>query len=85
MSKKYSLKELRNKRNETQEQAAEAIGIARAVFCHYENGLRMPKVDVASKIASHFEVKIEEIIFLYKKDTKSHKSSIGEIISERGA
>lgn len=67
--KKYTLKELRVKKNKTQDQIAKAVGINRAAYSHYENGLRIPKVDVASNLASYFGVMIENIIFLPKNDT----------------
>ncbi|WP_217301917.1 helix-turn-helix transcriptional regulator [Clostridium sp. 001] len=70
--KKYSLKELRIKKNKTQEQISKAIGINRAAYSHYENGLRIPKVDVASKLASYFGVMIESINFLPNNDTIRH-------------
>jgi putative transcriptional regulator len=70
---RYSLKELRTKKNKTQEQISNAIGINRAVYSHYENGLRIPKVDVACKIAVYFNVKVEDIIFITKNDTICHK------------
>jgi len=61
---KYKLKELRVKKHKTQEQTAKAIGINRAAYSHYENGLRLPRVDIASKIAAYFNVKVEDISFV---------------------
>ncbi len=70
--KTYTLKELREMRNETQEQVSAAVGLNRALYSHYENGIRTPRVDVAKKIARYFDVSVEEIIFLNTNDTKSH-------------
>lgn len=71
---KYNLKELRRMKNETQKQTAQSLGINRAIYSHYENGIRTPKVDIATKMATYFNVKLEDIIFLYKNDTISNKS-----------
>lgn len=70
---KYKLKELRTRMHKTQDQIAKAIGINRAAYSHYENGLRFPKVDIAIKIATYFHVKVEDIIFLHENDTICHK------------
>ncbi|WMM24088.1 helix-turn-helix transcriptional regulator [Tissierella sp. MB52-C2] len=70
---KYTLKQLREVKGETQEQVSTAIELNRALYSHYENGIRMPRVDIAKKIAKYFNVSVEEIIFLNTNDTKSHK------------
>lgn len=61
--KTFTLKEIRNKKKETQKETANAIGINRSLYSHYENGIRIPRVDIAKKIAAHFGVKVEQIIF----------------------
>lgn len=60
---KYNLKELRKMMNETQKQTAKSLGINRAIYSHYENGIRIPRIDIATKMAVHFNVKLEDIIF----------------------
>ncbi|WP_368490735.1 helix-turn-helix transcriptional regulator [Clostridium sp. BJN0013] len=70
--KKYSLKELRVKKNKTQKEISKAIEINRATYSHYENGLRIPKIDIAGKLASYFGVMVENINFLPQNDTISH-------------
>ena len=47
--KMYTLKELRNKKQETQNETANSININRSLYSHYENGIRIPRVDVAKK------------------------------------
>ncbi|MGJ0847749.1 helix-turn-helix transcriptional regulator [Tissierella praeacuta] len=64
--KTYTLKELRNKKQETQQKTAKAIDINRALYSHYENGRRVPRIDVAKKIAEHFGVKVDQIRFINK-------------------
>lgn len=66
--KTYTLKELRKINQETQEKTAKSININRSLYSHYENGIRIPRVAVAQKIASHFGVKVEQIEFINKKD-----------------
>lgn len=66
--KTYTLKELRNKKQETQQKTANSININRSLYCHYENGIRMPRIDVAKKIAAHFEVKVDQIRFINKEN-----------------
>jgi putative transcriptional regulator len=66
--KTYTLKELRNKKQETQQKTANAIHIDRSLYSHYENGIRMPRIDVAKKIAAHFGVKVDQIKFINKND-----------------
>lgn len=63
----YTLKQLRKRRQETQIETAKSIDINRSLYSHYENGIRIPRVDVAKKIALHFGVKVEEIEFVNKK------------------
>lgn len=63
----YTLKKLRSEKQETQKQTADSININRSLYSHYENGLRIPRVDVAKKIATHFGVKVEQINFISKK------------------
>lgn len=64
MKKTYTLKELRMMRDETQETVSRGIGINRALYSHYENGIRTPNVHVAKNIARYFGVKVDDIIFL---------------------
>lgn len=71
--KKYTLKQLRNLKQETQQQTADAVKLNRALYSHYENGIRVPRVDVAKRLAEHFGVTVEQIIFLNRNDTIRHK------------
>lgn len=78
---KYTLKELRNKKNETQEQTAKALEINRAIYSHYENGIRLPRINVAIKMSIHFGIKIDDIIFLNVNDTKCHINNLKSKVS----
>lgn len=53
----YTLKELRARKNETQEQTAKALGLTVPAYC------RIEKIDakLVNKMARHFGVAAEEI------------------------
>lgn len=72
---KHTLKQLRHKKNETQEQTSKSLDISRAMYSHYENGIRLPRINVAIKMATYFGVKVDDIIFLNNNDTKRHISN----------
>ncbi|AOY76784.1 helix-turn-helix transcriptional regulator [Clostridium formicaceticum] len=81
MEKKLTLKELRKKRKETQEAAAKGVGINRAIYSHYENGIRVPNVIVAKRIAEYFKVRVEDIflqqVIQYATTKSQHKGGGG--------
>ena len=54
------LKELRNRRNLTQEELAENLGINQQQIARYENGLRYFKQEFLFTLASYFNVSINE-------------------------
>ena len=58
------LVKLRNTIGETQEETARAIGITRQYYGLIEAGERQKRMDIslAARIASHFNISIEEII-----------------------
>nr|WP_164671143.1 helix-turn-helix transcriptional regulator [Virgibacillus doumboii] len=50
------VKYLRNKRGISQERVADAIGISRARYAHYENNRVEPDLDLIRKIADYYDV-----------------------------
>lgn len=60
------LKDLRNKRNLTQEELAEDLGITQQQIARYENNRRQFKQDFLFKLADYFQVSINE--FFPNKD-----------------
>ena len=52
---------LRTQANETQEEVAASVGINQAAYGRYENGIRLPKIDILSRIAAHFNISIDEL------------------------
>lgn len=53
---------LRNENNLTQEQAAEAVGISRVALTRYENGQRMPKMNIVDSLAKIYGVSIDYLM-----------------------
>lgn len=55
------LAHLRTSRGETLESVAECVGISYVSMSRYENGKRMPKMDILARIADHFSVSLDSI------------------------
>lgn len=57
---------LREQRNESQQDVADALGISRQYYCMIENGDRQKRMDLMliTGIASHFGVPVSEIVSL---------------------
>ncbi len=54
-----ALRAIRRRNGETQEKAAEAIGIAKSSFAKYERGEHEPSFCVLQRIVEHYKVPIE--------------------------
>jgi putative transcriptional regulator len=59
------LKVYRAMRDITQEELAQAVGVTRQTIISIERGNYNPSLELAFKIARHFEAKIEDI-FIYQ-------------------
>lgn len=57
-----NLKELRNKRNVSQAQVAEALGISLRAYQNYEYGQREPNIDMINKLADYFNVTTDRLL-----------------------
>jgi transcriptional regulator with XRE-family HTH domain len=57
------LRELRLKRNLSQEEVARHIGITRSAYSHYEINNRQPVYETLIKLADFFNVSIDYILF----------------------
>ena len=53
---------LRTRKGETQEAAAESIGISHVSLGRYESGARQPSADVLLKMANHFDVSVDYLV-----------------------
>lgn len=56
------LKQLREDRNESQEQLASALFLSRSAIGYYENAKRCAEIDTLNKVAKHFDVSINYLI-----------------------
>lgn len=58
------LKELRKARNYTQMDVAAALGIVRQTYSHYETGIRTPDSEILYKLASFYEIDVNDLMQL---------------------
>ena len=63
MDKKYTLKELRARKNMTQADVAKKLGISAQTYCAWENDFGIVKMRAAGSVAKLFGVKVDEIKF----------------------
>jgi putative transcriptional regulator len=67
---KNKIKVFRAMHDMTQEDLAIAIGVTRQTILAIEKGKYVPSLDLAFKIARHFQVNIEEV-FAYGEETRT--------------
>lgn len=58
----YFLKQLRNEKEITQEQAAEKFGVAQRTVSRWETGNNMPDISMLVYLAEFYDVDVQEII-----------------------
>ena len=58
----YRLTVLLDEHNMSQTQLAKKVGTTNVTICKYINGERIPRIDVASKIASVFNVSLDYLL-----------------------
>lgn len=58
---KYTIKELRARKNETQQQSAEALGISVQTYNAWERDISNVAISKVMSVAEHFGVQIDEI------------------------
>ena len=56
--------ELRKKKNISQKQAAESLGVSQALLSHYEKGIRECGLDFLAKAAAYYEVSADYLLGL---------------------
>lgn len=68
MARMY-LQKLREQRNETQQDVANALGISRQYYAMIEDGSRQKRMDIllVSRIADHFDMAVSDVIALEKE------------------
>lgn len=64
MSASFSMRisELRKRKNISQRQAANDLGISQALLSHYENGLREPKLEFVVKVCDYYGVSADYVL-----------------------
>ncbi|ATW83097.1 helix-turn-helix transcriptional regulator [Weizmannia coagulans] len=72
------LKRLRDKRNLSQQQLADALNINRSTYARYELGQTQPDFETLEKIASFFDVSIDYLIKGEDTTNNSVKSNLPE-------
>lgn len=73
---------VRMMRGETQEQVAEAVGISYVSMSRYENGQRMPKMDILMRLADHYGVAVDELMRDETKKDATQEGSVREKIAK---
>lgn len=59
---RYSLKELRARKNETQQQTAEALGVSPQTYNAWEKDISGVAISKVIAVADHFGVGLDEIL-----------------------
>jgi putative transcriptional regulator len=67
---KNKIKVFRAMHDMTQEDLAQAIGVTRQTILAIEKGKYVPSLDLAFRIARHFNVNVEEV-FTYESDSRT--------------
>ncbi|MGB6408412.1 MAG: helix-turn-helix transcriptional regulator, partial [Planococcus donghaensis] len=62
----HRIKELRTSFGYTQEQLSEKLGVSRQTIISIENGRYKPSLELAYKIATLFQLRIEDV-FIFEK------------------
>lgn len=81
----WNIKCLREAARETEEQLAYMVGVTRQAICNYENGTRIPNRDVIVKLADHFLITENELIFGDYTDIKFPGKQLEDIESAKAA
>lgn len=63
MKRKYSLRELRARKNETQKQVAKALGISYQTYCKWEKDVSNVGIKKVKAMADYFDCELDEIFF----------------------
>ena len=67
---KNKIKVFRAMNDMTQEDLAQTIGVTRQTILAIEKGKYVPSLDLAFRIARHFNVNVEEV-FTYEEETRT--------------
>ena len=70
------LYDLRTSRGISQEDVAAGVNISRVALTRYENGQRMPKMDIVTRLASYFDVTTDYLMGNESYDLDGAASSL---------
>lgn len=70
----FNLKELRNSKKMTQSELSEKSGIMQQNISLYEQGVQVPRIDTAAKLAVALGVSLDELI---------HIRDVHELVAEK--
>lgn len=74
--------ELRNKKGLTQLRAAKMLKMPRSTYSNYELDKREPDFDTAQKLASFYEISVDELLGAAQQGTLIEETEIERIIRE---
>ena len=69
-----SIKDLRKKKNMTQDELAEKLNVTRQAVSNWENGKTQPDIETLTRLAEVFDVSVERLI--YGKEKKHWHFSV---------
>lgn len=76
-----NIQKLRNSKNMSQQELADAIGIGRSTLANYEQNKREPNFNTLESIAKYFNVSTDYILgFTNDQFDHTHKDSLNEIV-----
>lgn len=61
---KYTPKELRARKNETQHTTAKALGISYQTYCAWEKNIGKVPISKVAALCQHFNVTLDEIAYM---------------------
>lgn len=73
--RKFTLKELRARKDETQAETAKALGISPQTYNAWEQDISNVAISKVVALAEHFGVKLTEIFFTREHELDSSKES----------
>lgn len=71
MEMAYSLKELRARKNKTQKQVADDLGVSAQTYCAWEKDISNVAISKVQAVANYFGVAIGQISFSFEHENNS--------------
>ena len=76
------LRELRKRRNLTQDEVGEYLNITPQAYGHYERGSRQPGLPTLVKLATYFEVPLEHLLEIEPSQSDSNRGRLIPVLGE---